>query len=125
MLAMVVLFLFVVFLLVLECFEGLHDQTIKDICRIEQIELLLEPVQSSEIDQLMDRLGGDTSNANEDQANRVDRKKRRRRRLLNNFFDFLALVLSKLEPISCSIKINSFDFLLFSLFGFWLNLLTC
>lgn len=55
----------------------------------------LESSQNSEIDLLMDKLGGDTA-ANEDvEAGNQPKKSRRRRRILNNFFDFMAIVFSK------------------------------
>ena len=56
--------------------------------------LYLDTTQGSELDQLMERLGGET--AKEEVEDCDERKSRRRRRLLNNLLDFLALVFSKL-----------------------------
>ncbi|CAF1328146.1 unnamed protein product [Adineta ricciae] len=50
-----------------------------------------ESAADSEIDLLMDKLGGDTSAANDGEACN-ERKTRRRRRILYNLFDFLAIV---------------------------------
>lgn len=57
--------------------------------------MYLESSPNSEIDLLMDKMGGDT--ASEDDLGAAQQgKKNRRRRILYNLFDFLAIVLSNI-----------------------------
>jgi hypothetical protein len=58
--------------------------------------IYLESSPNSEIDLLMDKVGGDTG-PNDDLEACQERKKRRRRRILYNLFDFLAIVTSILS----------------------------
>ncbi len=53
----------------------------------------LESSPNSEVDLLMDKLGGDTA-PNDDLEICQERKTRKRRRILYNLFDFLAIVTS-------------------------------
>ena len=43
----------------------------------------------------MDKLGGETGANDDPEACNQPKKSRRRRRILNNFFDFMAIVFSK------------------------------
>lgn len=53
----------------------------------------LESSPNSEVDLLMDKLGGDTIQECDVEAGK-ERKRNRRRRILYNLFDFLAIVTS-------------------------------
>jgi hypothetical protein len=59
----------------------------------------LESSPNSEVDLLMDKLGGETGPDNEVVTSK-QQKKRRRRQILNNTFDFLAIVMSILKRIN-------------------------
>jgi hypothetical protein len=56
----------------------------------------LESSADSDIDLLMDKLGGETATVDDLEACK-NKKKRRRRRILYNLFDFLAIMASMLS----------------------------